>query len=47
MGRKTYKKKTNAKKHAHGRSVYKVKHGWRLTKKKSKSHSRRRRRSWP
>ncbi len=46
MARKTFKKKSSAKRAAHGRSVYKVRNGWRLTK-KTKRHSRRRRRSWP
>jgi len=32
--RKTYKKKASAKKAAHGRSVYKVKGGYRLGKKR-------------
>lgn len=44
MARKTFKKKSSAKRKAHGRKVYKVKGGWRLGKKQS---SRRRRRSWP
>ncbi len=44
MARKTFKRKKTAKRAAHGRTVYKVKHGWRLAK---KSKSRRRRRSWP
>jgi len=42
--RKTFKKKGNAKKAAHGRSVYKVKGGYRLAK---KTKGRRRRRSYP
>ena len=33
-GRKTYKKKGSAKRAAHGRSVYKVKGGWRIGKRK-------------
>jgi len=46
--RKTFRKKATAKKAAHGRSVYKVKHGYRLAKKSRKStRSRRRRKSWP
>ena len=44
MARKTFRKKSTAKRAAHGRGLYKVKHGWRLAKKHS---SRRRRRSWP
>ena len=42
--RKTFKKKSTAKAKAHGRSVYKVKGGYRLSCKK---RSHRRRRSWP
>lgn len=44
--RKTFKKKSTAKAKAHGRSVYKVKGGYRLAKKSAK-RSTRRRRSWP
>jgi hypothetical protein len=44
--RKTFKRKATAKAKARGRTVYKVKAGWRLGR-KSKSSSRRRRRSWP
>jgi hypothetical protein len=39
MARKTFKKKASAKRAAHGRSVYKVKKGWRLAKPR---HHRRR-----
>lgn len=39
--RKTFKKKSTARRKAHGRSVYKVKGGYRLAKKKT--HRRRRR----
>jgi len=42
--RKTFKKKTSAKRKAHGRSVYKVKGGYRVGRAK---RMRRRRRSWP
>lgn len=38
--RKTFKKKTNARKAAHGRSVYKVKGGYRLAKKTSRRRRR-------
>jgi hypothetical protein len=41
MGRKTFKKKTSAKKKAHGKSVYKVKGGWRV----SHAHRRKRRKA--
>ncbi|MBN1360966.1 MAG: hypothetical protein JW993_10255 [Sedimentisphaerales bacterium] len=43
--RKTYQKKSTAQKAvARGQSVYKVKGGYRLTKRRA---TRRRRRSWP
>jgi hypothetical protein len=32
MARKTYKRKATAKRKAHGRSVYKVRKGWRVGK---------------
>jgi len=41
--RKTFKKKTTARAKAHGRSVYKVKGGYRLASKKAKRKTRRRR----
>ncbi len=43
MARKTFKKKSTAKRKARGRKVYKVKKGWRI----GCGHKRRRRRSWP
>jgi hypothetical protein len=43
--RKTFKKKASAKRAAHGKSVYKVKGGYRLAKKKGKRKSRRRKTS--
>ena len=39
--RKTFKKKSTAHRKAHGRSVYKVKGGYRLAKKKSRRRRRR------
>jgi hypothetical protein len=39
--RKTFKKKATARKKAHGRSVYKVRGGYRLAKKKSRRRHRR------
>jgi len=40
--RKTFKKKATARKKSHGRSVYKVKGGYRLAKKGKSSRRRRR-----
>jgi hypothetical protein len=41
MARKTFKKKGTAKKAAHGRGVYKVKHGYRLARKTKRARRRR------
>jgi len=47
MARKTYKKKATAKRAARGGSLYKVKGGYRISRKKRKPRKRRKRRSWP
>ena len=48
MAKKTYKKKTSAKRaRKKGQSVYKVKGGYRLSGRKRKAKAKRRRRSWP
>jgi hypothetical protein len=40
MARKKFKKKTSAKRAAHGRSVYKVKGGWSLGKRRKRRRRR-------
>lgn len=42
MARKTYKKKSSAKRKAKGRSVYKVKGGYRIGKSKKRRRRRKR-----
>ena len=41
--RKTYKKKSSARRKAHGRSIYKVRGGWHIGKRKRKRRRRKRR----